>query len=82
VIDAVAQLRTGRGTVEEQLVQGLDDALLLEGLRRFAAAGMSYVIIGADVDYPASQALYRSVGFLPDRILRDHERPAGEAVRS
>jgi GNAT superfamily N-acetyltransferase len=54
--------------------QGFGTALLLEGLRRFAAAGMSYVIIGADVDYPPSQALYRSVGFLPDRVLRDHER--------
>ncbi|MEA2520514.1 MAG: hypothetical protein QOI81_160 [Actinomycetota bacterium] len=55
--------------------QGFGTALLREGLRRFAAAGMSYVIIGADVNNPGSQALYRSVGFLPDRTLRDHERP-------
>ena len=55
--------------------RGFGRALLLEGLRRFAAAGMTYAIVGVDVDNPGAEALYRSVGFRPDRVLRAYERP-------
>ena len=55
--------------------QGFGRALLLEGLRRFAAAGMTYAIVGVDVDNAPAKALYRSVGFRPDRVLRAYERP-------
>lgn len=56
--------------------RGFGRALLLEGLRRFAAAGMTWAIIGVEVDNPNAEALYRSVGFRPDRLLRVYERPA------
>jgi len=55
--------------------RGFGTALLREGLRRFAAAGMAYAIVGAVFDNPRAEALYRSVGFLPDRLLRTYERP-------
>lgn len=55
--------------------RGYGRALLLDGLRRFAAAGMTYAIVGVDVDNPGAEALYRSVGFRPDRVLRVYERP-------
>jgi ribosomal protein S18 acetylase RimI-like enzyme len=55
--------------------RGYGTALLQEGLRRFAAAGMTYAIVGVGVDNPGAQALYRSVGFRPDRMLRVYERP-------
>lgn len=54
--------------------QGYGRALLQDGLRRFAEAGMTYVIIGAEVDNPGAEALYRSVGFRPDRMLRGYAR--------
>jgi len=54
--------------------RGFGRALLLDGLRRFAAAGMTWVIVGVDVDNPGAEALYRSVGFEPDRVLRVYER--------
>jgi ribosomal protein S18 acetylase RimI-like enzyme len=54
--------------------RGFGRALLLDGLRRFAAAGMTYAIVGVDVDNPGAEALYRSVGFRPDRVLRAYER--------
>ena len=57
--------------------RGFGRALLLDGLRRFAAAGMTYAIVGAVVANPRAEALYRSVGFLPDRLLRVFERPGG-----
>jgi ribosomal protein S18 acetylase RimI-like enzyme len=50
-------------------------ALLLDGLRRFADAGMTWAIVGVDVGNARAEALYRSVGFLPDRVLRTYERP-------
>jgi len=55
--------------------RGFGRALLLDGLRRFAAAGMTYAIVGVDVDNRGAEALYRSVGFRPDRVLRAYERP-------
>jgi ribosomal protein S18 acetylase RimI-like enzyme len=55
--------------------RGFGRALLLEGLRRFAAAGMTYAIVGVDVDNPGAEALYCSVGFRPDRVLRVYARP-------
>lgn len=55
--------------------RGFGKALLLDGLRRFAAAGMTYAIVGVDVDNPGAEALYHSVGFRPDRVLRVYERP-------
>ena len=57
--------------------RGFGRALLLDGLRRFAAAGMTYAIVGAVVANPRAEALYRSVGFGPDRLLREYERPDG-----
>jgi ribosomal protein S18 acetylase RimI-like enzyme len=54
--------------------RGFGRALLREGLRRFAAAGMTDAIVGVDVDNPGAEALYRSVGFRPDRLLRVYER--------
>ncbi len=48
--------------------------MLLEGLRRFAAAGMTYAIVGVDLDDPGAEAFYRSVGFRPDRVLRVYEQ--------
>ena len=54
--------------------QGYGRALLLDGLHRFAEAGMTYAIIGAEVDNPGAEALYRSVGFRPDRMLRGYAR--------
>jgi len=55
--------------------RGFGRALLMDGLRRFAAAGMTYAIVGVEVDNPSAEALYRSVGFRPDRVLRAYERP-------
>ena len=55
--------------------RGYGGALLRGGLHRFAAAGMTYAIIGVEVDNPGAEALYRSVGFRPDRLLRGFERP-------
>jgi ribosomal protein S18 acetylase RimI-like enzyme len=57
--------------------RGYAKALLQEGLRRFAAAGMAWAIIGTRADNPRAEAAYRSVGFLPDRLLREYERPSG-----
>ena len=53
---------------------GFGKTLLTEGLRRFAAAGMTYVIVGVEVGNTPAEALYRSVGFRPDRLLRVYER--------
>jgi hypothetical protein len=40
---------------------------------------MTYAIVGVDVANPGAEALYRSVGFQPDRVLRVYERsPASE----
>ena len=55
---------------------GFGKALLLDGLRRFAAAGMTYAIVLVDIDNPGAEALYRSVGFRPDRVLRVYDRGA------
>ena len=54
---------------------GFGKAVLTEGLRRFAAAGMTSVIVGVEVGNTPAEALYRSVGFRPDRMLRVYERP-------
>jgi ribosomal protein S18 acetylase RimI-like enzyme len=55
--------------------RGFGTALLLDGIRRFAEAGMTYAIVGVEVDNPGAEALYRSVGFAPDRLLRVYEHP-------
>ena len=55
--------------------RGFGKVLLLDGIRRFAQAGMTWAIVGVDVNNPRAEALYRSVGFLPDRTLRIYERP-------
>ena len=52
---------------------GLGKALLTDGLRRFAAAGMTYAIVGVVVGNTPAEALYASVGFRPDRMLRVYE---------
>jgi ribosomal protein S18 acetylase RimI-like enzyme len=54
--------------------RGFATALLREGARRLAAAGMTYAIVGVDLDNPGAEALYRSLGFQPDRVLRWYER--------
>jgi GNAT superfamily N-acetyltransferase len=55
--------------------RGFGKALLLDGIRRFAEAGMTWAIVLVDVDNPRAEALYRSVGFEPDRTLRVYGRP-------
>jgi ribosomal protein S18 acetylase RimI-like enzyme len=35
---------------------------------------MTYVIIGVDINNAPAMALYRSVGFGVDRVLRTYER--------
>jgi ribosomal protein S18 acetylase RimI-like enzyme len=55
--------------------RGFGRALLLDGLRRFAAAGMTYAIVGVDVENSSAEALYHSVGFQSDRVLRAYARP-------
>ncbi|MEP6758205.1 MAG: GNAT family N-acetyltransferase [Actinomycetota bacterium] len=55
--------------------RGFAKALLTDGLRRFAAAGMTYAIVGVQVGNTPAEALYRSVGFRPDRMLRVYARP-------
>jgi ribosomal protein S18 acetylase RimI-like enzyme len=55
--------------------RGFGKALLLDGIRRFAEAGMTYAIVGVEVDNPGAEALYRSVGFESDRTLRVYGRP-------
>lgn len=62
------------GTHPDGRRQGFARAALLDGLRRFAEAGMDWVIIGVDVDNPGAEALYRGVGFVPDRTLRWYTR--------
>ena len=54
--------------------RGYARALLTEGLRRFAAAGMTYAIVGVVIGNERAEAVYRSVGFAPDRVLRSFER--------
>lgn len=54
--------------------RGFGKALLTDGLRRFTAAGMTYAIVGVFVGNTPAEALYRSVGFRPDRTLRVYER--------
>ena len=54
--------------------RGFGKALLTDGLRRFAAAGMTYAIVGVVVGNTPAEALYGSVGFRPDRMLRVYER--------
>jgi ribosomal protein S18 acetylase RimI-like enzyme len=56
------------------LRRGFGRALLQEGCRRLAAAAMTYVIIGVDINNAPAMALYRSVGFGVDRVLRTYER--------
>lgn len=54
--------------------RGFGKALLLDGLRRFAAAGMTYAIVGVVVGNTPAESLYGSVGFRPDRTLRVYQR--------
>ncbi len=54
--------------------RGFGKALLLDGLRRFAAAGMTYAIVGVVVGNTPAESLYGSVGFRPDRTLRVYKR--------
>jgi len=62
-------------THPEMARRGFGRALLLDGLSRFADVGMTYAIVGVEVDNAGAEALYRSVGFEPDRVLRVYERP-------
>lgn len=55
--------------------QGYGRAVLREGFRRLAAAGMRTAIIGAENGNDAAEALYRSEGFIDDHTLRIYERP-------
>jgi mycothiol synthase len=52
--------------------RGFGAALLREGCRRLAAAGMTYAIVGVELGNAPAEALYRSVGFRPDRVLRTY----------
>ena len=54
--------------------RGFGRAVMEAGLRRWAAAGVRFAIVGADVHNRDAEALYRSVGFEPDHVLRVYER--------
>jgi ribosomal protein S18 acetylase RimI-like enzyme len=54
--------------------RGFGRALLAEGLRRLAGAGMTRAIVGVEIGNAGAEALYRSLGFEVDRVLRVYER--------
>jgi mycothiol synthase len=51
------------GTHPDFQQKGLGKAVVLEGLRRMKASGMTIAIVGAEHDNPAAQRLYLSAGF-------------------
>jgi len=54
--------------------RGFGRAVLHAGFHRLAAAGMRWAIVGTELHDDAAEALYRSVGFEPDHIVRVYER--------
>jgi GNAT superfamily N-acetyltransferase len=55
--------------------QGFGHAVLHAGFHRLAEAGMRWAIVGTALGNAGGEALYRSVGFEPDHVLRVYERP-------
>jgi len=53
------------GTRPEFQGKGLGKAVLLEGLRRMKARGVTEAIVYVEAENPAAQRLYASVGFRP-----------------
>jgi mycothiol synthase len=54
--------------------QGLTRALMVEGMRRMIARGMTSAMVIHETDNPASTALYRSVGFSPKYAIYDFRK--------
>jgi GNAT superfamily N-acetyltransferase len=73
-------LRSGAGSFEPVAThpskqrRGFGRMVLSEGFRRLAAAGHRWAIVGTDVGNDGAKALYRSVGFVPDRTVRIFRR--------
>ena len=65
------------GTPAEFRGQGLGRAALLEGLRRLRALGAQSVIVYAEADNRAAQALYRSVGFRQENTILAYRKAIG-----
>jgi mycothiol synthase len=57
------------GTHPDFQRRGLGKAVILAGLEQMKAGGMTRAIVMAEGDYPASQRLYQSAGFLPSGRL-------------
>jgi ribosomal protein S18 acetylase RimI-like enzyme len=78
---AWADHASGTGTFEPVAThpdahrRGFGRAVLAEGLRRWAEAGLHTAIVGSELHNEAASALYRSAGFVPDHLLRVYERP-------
>jgi len=54
--------------------RGITRALMIEGMRRMIARGMTSAIVLHETDNPASTALYRSVGFTPKYAIFDFRK--------
>ena len=57
------------------LRQGHASAVMREGLRRLRDAGMRRAVVYTPIDNEAGLALYRSVGFRDDHVMRWFHRP-------
>jgi mycothiol synthase len=57
------------GTHPDFQRRGLGKSVILAGLEQMKAGGMTRAIVMAEGDYPASQRLYQSAGFLPSGRL-------------
>lgn len=63
------------GTAPAFQRRGLGRAAMCEGLRRVQSFGAREAIVYAEIDNPASQALYRSAGFRPTNRIGAYRRP-------
>lgn len=62
------------GTHSDFQRKGLGKAVVLEGLRRLKALGMTSALVCAESDNPAAKALYESAGFKPVKRLYTYEK--------
>lgn len=62
------------GTHPDFQRKGLGKAVVLEGLRRLKALGMTSALVCAESDNPAAKALYESAGFKPVKRLHTYEK--------
>ncbi len=63
------------GTHPDFQRRGLGRAVVLEGLRRLKALGMTSALVCAESDNPAAKALYEATGFRPAKRLYTFEKP-------